>query len=153
MEVAEQPGSRVGIDLADARRTFRDGRVVHVGTLLADGSPHIVPLWFVWLEDGVVITCRAGSQIWTNLMRDPRIALEFDRGRTWTEQAGVVLMGEARFFPPTDPVGKRALSAWFEKYRGELAGPGFAAYTEQIHEPVLFRIEVRRAAGWLHARR
>ena len=136
----------------DARRTFRDVRVIHAGSLLADGSPHVVPLWFVWLEEGVVLTCRAGSQVWTNLRRDPRVALQLDRGRAWTEQAGVVILGTARFLAPTDPAGKRALSAWFEKYRGELAGPGFATYTEQVTEPALFHVEAHRVAGWMHGR-
>jgi nitroimidazol reductase NimA-like FMN-containing flavoprotein (pyridoxamine 5'-phosphate oxidase superfamily) len=136
----------------DVRRTFRDVPVVHTGSLLADGSPHVVPLWFVWLEEGVVVTCRVGSQVWANLRRNPRVVLQFDRGRAWTEHAGVVIRGTARFLAPTDPPGKRALSAWFEKYREELAGPGFAAYTEQVTEPALFRVEASRVAGWIHGR-
>jgi nitroimidazol reductase NimA-like FMN-containing flavoprotein (pyridoxamine 5'-phosphate oxidase superfamily) len=136
---------------AEARRTFRECRVVHTGSLLPDGAPHVVPLWFVWLEDAVYVSCRRESTVWCNLSRDPRVALQFDRGLAWTEQAGVVVRGKAEMLPPDDPSARKALSAWFEKYRGELAGYGFAAYTEQIQEPVMLRVRPDRLASWIHA--
>jgi nitroimidazol reductase NimA-like FMN-containing flavoprotein (pyridoxamine 5'-phosphate oxidase superfamily) len=136
---------------AEARRTFKDCRVVHVGSLLPGGAPHVVPLWFVWLEDAVYVSCRRKSSVWRNLTRDPRVALQFDRGVAWTEQAGIVVTGKAEMLPPDDPSARKALSAWFEKYRGELAGYGFAAYTEQIKEPVMIRVRPDRLASWIHA--
>ena len=141
------------MNAAEARRTFRDSRVVHVGTLLPDGAPHVVPLWFVWLEDAVYATCRQGSRVWRNLRRDPRVALQFNRGLAWTEHAGVVVRGKAELLVPDEPAARRALSAWFEKYRSELAGYGFAAYTEQISEPVLIRVRPDQLASWIHAYR
>jgi PPOX class probable F420-dependent enzyme len=136
---------------AEVRRTFRDCRVAHVGSLLPDGSPHVVPLWFVWLEDAIYVSSRRESTVCRNLDRDPRVALQFDRGLAWTEQAGVVVRGKAEILSSDEPAGKRALSAWFEKYRGELAGYGFAAYTEQIKEPVMMRVRADRLATWIHA--
>ena len=138
---------------AEVRRTFRDTRVVHVGSLLPDGAPHVVPLWFVWLEDAVYVSCRRESSVWRNLTKDPRVALQFDRGLAWTEQAGAVVRGKAEVLSPDDPATKRALSAWFEKYRGELAGFGFAAYTEQVKEPIMIRVRPDRLATWIHAHR
>lgn len=141
------------MNAAEVRRTFRDTRVVHVGSVLPDGAPHVVPLWFVWLEEAVYVSCRRQSKVWQNLERDPRVALQFDRGAAWTEQAGVLVTGQAEFLQGDDPAAKRALSAWFEKYRGELAGYGFAAYTEQITEPVVIRVRPERLATWIHAYR
>jgi|SRR5712691_3258607 len=139
------------MDLPDARRTFRDMTVVHVGSVMPDGSPHVVPLWFVWLEDGVYVTCREGSRVTRNLARDPRVALQFDRGAAWTEQAGVVLSGLAEFLPQEHPSARGAVSAWFEKYRADLAGRAFAAYAEQVERPALFRVRPERLSGWIHA--
>jgi PPOX class probable F420-dependent enzyme len=138
---------------AEVRRTFRECRVVHVGSLLPDGGPHVVPLWFVWLDDAIYVSGRRESTVCRNVNRDPRVALQFDRGLAWTEQAGVVVRGKAELLSPDEPAGRRALSAWFEKYRGELAGYGFAAYTEQIKEPVMIRVRPDRLATWLHALR
>lgn len=136
--------------LADARRSFKDVPLVHVGSLMADGTPHVVPLWFVWLDDAIVVSCRDASQVWVNLRRDPSVALEFERGRAWHEHTGMLVRGRAEPVEPDDATGKRALSAWFEKYREHLAGSGFALYSEQVAVPRLFRMRSRSVAGWRH---
>jgi len=139
------------MNTAEARRTFKDVRTAHVGTVRADGSAHVVPLWFVWLEDAVYVTCRHGSRVLANIRRDPRVSLQFDRGEAWTEQAGALLTGLAETLEPEEPAAKRPLSAWFEKYRSELSGFGFAAYTEQVEHPILLRVKPEGLATWLHA--
>ena len=141
------------MDLPDARRAFRDVPIVHVGTLQPGGEPHVVPLWFVWLQDGIYVSCRAGSRVHANLRRDPRVSLQFDRGRAWTELTGVVVSGLAEVLAHDDGSSKRAMSAWFDKYRGELSGTAFGAYVEHVDEPALFRVRPERLAGWSHARR
>ncbi len=140
------------MDIAEARRTFRDVRVVHVGSLLPDGAPHVVPLWFVWLPDGVYVTSRKRSQLWSNLTRDPRVSLVVRRGEAWTEQAGILVRGRAELLGREHPEAKQAFSAWFEKYRSELAGFGFSAYTQQVHEPVVFVVRPEHLSSWIHAR-
>jgi PPOX class probable F420-dependent enzyme len=137
--------------MAEARRTFRDVRVAHVGSVLPDGSPHVVPLWFVWLEEAIYLTCRRGSVVERNFRRDPRATVTLDRGHAWTEQAGCMVQGPADAIGPDAGGAKRALSAWFEKYRTELSGFGFAAYTQRVSEPVVVRVRPDRLATWLHA--
>ena len=122
--------------------------MVRVGTLLPGGAPHVVPLWFVWLEEGVYVTCRRDSRVWANLQRDPRVALEFDRGRAWVEHQGLLLHGSAELLGADHPSAKRAISAWFEKYRGDLGGDGFEVYATQVPEPAMFRLRPDRVAGW-----
>jgi hypothetical protein len=136
----------------EARRTFRDLPAVHVGTLLPDGSPHVVPLWFVWLEDAVFVTCRRRSRVAENVARDARVVLQFDRGRAWTELAGVLVHGRGEALLPEEPGARRPMSAWFEKYRGLVAGEEFAAYTEEVARPVLIRVRPDRLTGWMHRR-
>jgi hypothetical protein len=141
------------MDLAEARKTFWDVRVAHVATMLPTGDPHVVPLWFVWLEDAVYASSRHGSQVWRNVVRDPRVAVQMDLGRSWTEQAGILFHGIAEPLSSDHPSSRRALSAWFDKYREELAGRGFAAYTERVRHPVLLRVPPRRFSTWIHALR
>jgi PPOX class probable F420-dependent enzyme len=140
------------MELTEARKTFRDARVAHVATTLPTGEPHVVPLWFVWVEDGLFLSSRRSSRVWRNLLRDPRVAVQIERGRAWTEQAGVLIQGAGEPVAPDHPSGKQALSAWFDKYRSELDGNDFAAYTEQVREPVLIRVRPERFTTWIHAR-
>jgi nitroimidazol reductase NimA-like FMN-containing flavoprotein (pyridoxamine 5'-phosphate oxidase superfamily) len=136
------------IPVPDARRLFRDIPIVRVGTLLPNGDPHVVPLWFVWLEEGVYVTCRRTSRVWANLARDSRAALEFDRGRGWAEHQGLLLRGRAELLGSDNPSVKEAISAWFEKYRTDLGGPGFELYSAQVVEPAMFRLRPDRVAAW-----
>jgi nitroimidazol reductase NimA-like FMN-containing flavoprotein (pyridoxamine 5'-phosphate oxidase superfamily) len=121
---------------------------VRVGTLLPNGDPHVVPLWFVWLEEGVYVTCRRTSRVWANLARDSRAALEFDRGRAWAEHQGLMVGGRAELLGSDNPSVKEAISAWFEKYRTDLGGAGFELYSAQVAEPALFRLRPDRVAAW-----
>ncbi len=137
--------------LLDARRVFRDLPVVHVATTRADGSPHVVPLWFIWREEGVYVSCRRDSSTWRNVERDARVSLSFHRGRVWQELAGVVVVGRAEPQVPEHPALRGVMSAWFEKYRLLLAGGGFRDYAEQVESPGMLRVRPQRMAGWDHA--
>jgi nitroimidazol reductase NimA-like FMN-containing flavoprotein (pyridoxamine 5'-phosphate oxidase superfamily) len=139
------------MDLSEARRTFRDARIAHVGTTLPTGHPHVVPLWFVWLEDAIYASTREGSRLRRNVAADARVAVQIDVGRAWTEQAGVLVQGAAEVLSPDHPAAKGPLSAWFDKYRDDLAGRGFAVYTEQVRRPLLLRVQPDRFSTWIHA--
>jgi PPOX class probable F420-dependent enzyme len=50
-------------------------RTAKVATVMADGQPHVMPVWFVLDGDQVVFTTGADTVKGRNLRRDPRIAL------------------------------------------------------------------------------
>jgi PPOX class probable F420-dependent enzyme len=142
---------RCPLRLLDARRVYLDLPVVHLATTRADGSPHVVPLWFVWREEAVYVSCRQESATWRNVERDGRVALSFHRGRTWQDYAGIVLIGRAEPLVPEHPALRGVMSAWFEKYRPLLTGGGFRDYAEQVERPGMFRVRPERIAAWDHA--
>ncbi len=144
-------GRRSTEDLAAVRRRFRDVPVAHVASVGADGAPHVVPLWFVWLEDAVYVTCREGSRVAANLGRRPEVAVSLDHGVHWSDQAGVMIRGLAEVLGADHPGARRALSAWFEKYREHLSGDGFARYTVLVERPLVVRVDPHRLSGWDHA--
>src|SRR4051794_34311292 len=58
---------------------LRQGRrTAAVATTRADGSPHVVPVWFAVDDGALVFTCAARSVKARNLARDPRAALSVD---------------------------------------------------------------------------
>lgn len=57
-----------------AREFLREDRVGMVGTLNADGSPHLTTMWYLLAGDGTLImTTLSRNQKVKNLRRDPRI--------------------------------------------------------------------------------
>jgi PPOX class probable F420-dependent enzyme len=143
--------NRGPLRLLDARRVFRDLPVVHLATTRVDGSPHVVPLWFIWRDEAVYVSCRRESATWRNIERDPRVALSFNVGRSWRELAGAVVFGRAEPLVPEHPALRGVMSAWYEKYRLLLTGGGFRDYAEQVESPGMLRVRPQRISGWDHA--
>jgi PPOX class probable F420-dependent enzyme len=53
-------------------------RTAKLATTMADGRPHVMPVWFVLDGEQIVITTGATSVKGRNLRRDPRAALAVD---------------------------------------------------------------------------
>jgi nitroimidazol reductase NimA-like FMN-containing flavoprotein (pyridoxamine 5'-phosphate oxidase superfamily) len=86
------------------------GHLVRIGTVDPDGSPLVVPTWFI-VEDGVfMVTPRARSTWFTNLVAQPRVCFTVD------ESVGpyrkVILRGSVRTL---FPLGQD--DAWRDVYR------------------------------------
>jgi PPOX class probable F420-dependent enzyme len=58
-----------------ARTLVAEPHVAHLATLLADGSPHSVPLWVAWEGDRLAFLTGPRSQKARNVDRDPRVAI------------------------------------------------------------------------------
>jgi PPOX class probable F420-dependent enzyme len=66
----------------DIRAFVCDGtRTAKVATVMRDGQPHVMPVWFVLDGEQFVFTTAASSVKGRNLRRDPRIALLVDDER------------------------------------------------------------------------
>ena len=50
-------------------------RTAKLATTMADGSPHVMPVWFVLDGDDVVFNTGAGTVKGRNLARDPRVSV------------------------------------------------------------------------------
>ncbi len=50
-------------------------RTAKVATMMRDGGPHVMPVWFVLDGEQIVFTTGAGTVKGRNLRRDPRVAL------------------------------------------------------------------------------
>lgn len=140
------------MDIAIARRMFGGLPVASVATLDAEGSPHVVPLWFVWPEDAMYVSTRRPSRTWANVGRDPRVCVAIDIGRGWTELAGVSILGRAEPMPAEHAGMRRPISAWHEKYRALLAGDGFARFAEQVTSLAFLRVVPQELRSWDNAR-
>ena len=139
-------------DVGAARRMFASLSSAAVATINADGSPHVVPLWFVWPEDAIYLSTRRDGRTWANVSAEPRVAVTIDLGRSWVEIAGIEIRGRAEPLPAEHASMRRPISAWHEKYRPLLAGEGFSRYAEEISGLGFLRVVPDRVLAWDHAR-
>jgi len=82
------------MDKAELDAFLAGARTCRVATSSAQG-PHLTALWYVWDGTAVWLTSLVGSQRWTDLLRDPRIAILVDAGEDYAELRGAELRGTA----------------------------------------------------------
>ncbi|MDP9373642.1 MAG: TIGR03618 family F420-dependent PPOX class oxidoreductase [Chloroflexota bacterium] len=108
----------------DARidRRLREETIAFLSTVRPDGRPHLVPIWFLWDGETILIFSQPANQKVRNLRQNPRAMLALERGG----DAPVILIeGEATLLDEgaaaaTDP-------AYVEKYAAGMANLGMDA--------------------------
>ena len=91
---AQRRGRAIAMTTAEVDEFLTAERTCRVATAGKDGRPHVAPLWFVWDDGSLWLSSVVRSQRWTDLMRDPRVAVVIDAGVAYTELRGVELSGE-----------------------------------------------------------
>jgi PPOX class probable F420-dependent enzyme len=89
----------------DEARAFLDaGRDLQVASINADGTPHLVTMWYVVRGDEVAFWTYAKSQKIVNLRRDPRLTVLVATGDKYEELKGVSITGRAELIEDRDDV-------------------------------------------------
>lgn len=81
------------MDKAELDEFLTVERTCRVATASPRG-PHNTPLWFVWDGEALWLTSLVKSQRWTDLERDPRVAVLVDAGEDYGELRGAELRGK-----------------------------------------------------------
>jgi len=140
----------VSDDQVGLRRAFGDVPACRVGTVRPDGGPHVATRWFVWRDDGLWVSTRVDDTTWRHALRDPRVSVVIDRGREWTDLAGVRVEGVAEAFPAEHPDLRAPMSGWHEKYRQMFAREGFESFTRDVPALGFLRVVPSRVDAWAH---
>lgn len=112
------PRARLVLTEVEQAELLNEARVLQVASINRDGTPHLVPMWFVLDDEGVIaFTTYATAQKTLNLDRDPRITVLAETGTTYNELRGVSI--DARAEVVRDPqVTARILAIEGARYAG-----------------------------------
>jgi PPOX class probable F420-dependent enzyme len=148
------------VGLADERASIRmddaelaayldERRILTVASHSADGTIHVVPMWFVREPDGSLLMWTNGrSQKAANLRRDPRVTAMAESGETYFELRGVSVIGRAELVEGVDAVlaiGRRVA----ERY--DLGAPE-EFLRHQATKRVGIRVVPERVTSWDHGK-
>ena len=118
-------------------------------TLNADGSPHVVPISYVFLDGSIAFWADAGSQKVVNARRDPRVSLIVDDGLEFQELRGVQVSGRADLRDDAETAGRLA-----DLFSLKAPEEHRAAAREQLlalaAERVSIVVKAERVASWDH---
>jgi len=84
-----------------------------LATVRPDGSPHLVPIWFVWV-DGKIYLCTGGNSVKVrNLMQNPHVSIALEDG-----VHPLVIEGLAK---PIGVTPKPVIAAFKKKYDWDIS--------------------------------
>ena len=105
----QRRGRRIAMSSAELDAFLASERTCRVATVSPAG-PHNTPLWFVWDGTTLWLTSIVKSQRWTDLQRDPRVAVLVDAGETYDELRGAELRGSVEVVGEVPRVGEASPS-------------------------------------------
>jgi hypothetical protein len=88
----QRRGRTIAMSEPDLDAFLAEQRTCRVATASGLG-PHLTPLWYAWDGTALWLTSIVSSQRWTDLGRDPRVAVLVDAGDDYAELRGVELRG------------------------------------------------------------
>ncbi|KPI00796.1 pyridoxamine 5-phosphate oxidase-related FMN-binding protein [Actinobacteria bacterium OK074] len=97
MAVTQRRGRRIMMTPAELDEFLTTQRTCRVATVSKDGAPHVSTLWFAWDGTSLWLYSVVRSKRFTDLRRDPRVAIVIDTGEDYGELRGVELSGTAEF--------------------------------------------------------
>ncbi|NEB16490.1 pyridoxamine 5'-phosphate oxidase family protein [Streptomyces coelicoflavus] len=97
MTVTQRRGRRIMMTPGELEAFLTAQRTCRVATVSADGAPHVSTLWFVWDGSSMWLYSVVRSRRWTDLRRDPRVAIVVDTGEEYGELRGAELSGRVEF--------------------------------------------------------
>ena len=130
---------------------LHEQRTVICATIGRDGTPHLMPLWYVVRDRELWAWTYAASQKVRNLERDPRATLVVEAGEHYDELRGVMLRTEAVIERAADFVAALGF-ALYERYLETdlLPEEVRASIAKQAPKRVAIRFAERSRVSWDH---
>jgi PPOX class probable F420-dependent enzyme len=129
---------------------LREQRTMSVATVGADGRPHVVAMWYGFIDGAPAFWTYGKSQKIVNLRRDPRLTCLVEAGEAYNELRGVELVADAQLIE--DPAHVLAFGVQLtERYQGiQVSEATMPAIQKSAAKRVVVRLDVKRVVSWDH---
>src|SRR5450755_2466585 len=87
---------RVAMTAEEVAAFLAQSRKVQLATISADGTPHLVAMYYVLMDGQITFWTYRSSQKALNLARDPRVTCLVETGEQYFDLRGVQVQGVAR---------------------------------------------------------
>ncbi|MBK5288296.1 MAG: PPOX class F420-dependent oxidoreductase [Acidimicrobiia bacterium] len=134
-------------------RDFLDaGRDLQVASINADGTPHLVTMWYLREGDDLLFWTYGKSQKVVNVRRDPRVTVLVATGDAYEELRGVSINGTAAVIDDLDEVLEFGLSV-YEKYWGAIDNDLVRDGVKMMGaKRVVIRVSPVKTTSWDHSK-
>ena len=129
---------------------LRKQRTMSVATVGADGRPHVVAMWYGFIEGAPAFWTYGKSQKIVNLRRDPRLTCLIEDGHAYNELRGVELVADAQLIEEPQQVLAFGVQLT-ERYQGiQVNGAAMPAIQKSAAKRIVVRLDVKKIVSWDH---
>ena len=146
-------GRRDAIKMSDAEidAFLEAGRDLQVASINADGTPHLVTMWYAMQDGEIAFWTYRKSQKITNLRRDPRLSVLVATGEVYDQLKGVSIQGQAEIVD--DPVEVlRYGEAVYERYWGPVDDTVRDGVRAMGAKRVVIVVKPEKILSWDHSK-
>ncbi|MYR05041.1 TIGR03618 family F420-dependent PPOX class oxidoreductase [Gordonia sp. SID5947] len=126
-----------------------NGRTATLATTGADGSIHLVAMWYGVVDGEIWFETKAKSQKAVNLRRNSRCSVLIEDGDTYDTLRGVSFEGTAEILDDPDSCLKVGISVW-ERYTAPYTEESRPYVEQMMNKRVAVRIVPGRVRSWDH---
>lgn len=141
--------SQVVMDDAEIAAFVEQSRTATMATIGANGTPHLVAMWYAVIDGRIWFETKRSSQKALNLRRDRRITCLIEDGLTYDRLRGVSLEGTAEIVDDPDALWAVGVRIW-ERYNGPYSEDVKPLVEVMLHKRVAVRMDVVRTRSWDH---
>jgi PPOX class probable F420-dependent enzyme len=124
-------------------------RTATMATLSADGTPHLVAMWYAVLDGDIWFETKFKSQKAVNLRRNPKITVMVDDGLGYDTLRGVAIEGSAEIVDDPESLLRVGISVW-ERYNGPYSDEVRPFVDQMMNNRIAVRVAADRVRSWDH---
>jgi PPOX class probable F420-dependent enzyme len=129
---------------------FLEGcRSMTLATVGANGTPHLVAMWFALIDGDICFETKAKSQKAVNLRRNPTVSCLAEDGLTYEELRGVAIEGTAEITEDPELLWRIGVNV-FERYYGPYTDDLKPFVEQMLTKRVAVRVTSERVRSWDH---
>lgn len=143
--------AQVTMSDAEVREFLEQQRTMTMATIGPKGLPHLVAMWYGYLDGVVYFETKIKSQKAVNLRRDPSLSASVEAGLSYDQLRGVALEGQATIIEdPDHPEYWPAAISVFERYQGPYSEEMHPFVEIMMNKRVIVRLDAERVRSWDH---
>ena len=135
---------------AEVDAFLEEQRTMAVATIGADGRPHVVAMWYAFVDGALCFWTFAKSQKIVNLRRDSRITCLVEDGDVYANLRGVELIARAHISDDEEEVLKFGITESARYQNMPVNDAMIAAVKKMANKRVVVRLEIERVVSWDH---
>ncbi|MGV0743553.1 pyridoxamine 5'-phosphate oxidase family protein [Mycolicibacterium sp. XJ870] len=124
-------------------------RTATMATVLPNGRPHLVAMWYAVLDGEIWFETKAKSQKAVNLRRDPMVTVMIEDGQTYNTLRGISIDGHGEIVDDPETLLRVGISVW-ERYTGPYTEEMRPFVDQMMNNRIAVRVVPGRLRSWDH---